>query len=207
MYQQRPSDPILVFFKSQTCTHCNNLAKKWNDIVKAIKTKYPSIRTTIVTALNNKGDLPPNAKPKSITKFGGLWFPLIFLFPGIEWDKAMLDDNYQLGNGVQIMNARYVNGKAFHHYLYNTNDPEAFVKWIEKALEDPLFKQYQENRIETNLTIPTRSRPDITNSENEKIENPERDVQNSEQYIRSGIKRFNENNIDICSMRIIPRYK
>lgn len=205
MTSAKPSEPIVVFFKSQLCGPCRELYKYWNDIVKEIKTTMPNIRTTVVEALNNTGDISNTTKPRSISKIAH-WFPLIFLCPGPEWDKAIMDDNYELKHGIQFMNSRTLNGGAIYHSpQYNTKNPKEFVNWLKVALENPTFKDVQAGTLISDreesicrnpgFTIPTRT---IMPPLDQPKALPEK-------YIKTGTKSTCSSG-DVCSMKIIPRY-
>lgn len=200
------SEPVLVLYKSQTCGHCVELNQAWPGIVNTVKANFPAIRTAIVTAIDNTGRLPVSAKPKKIVKYNN-WFPMVLLFPGNEWDESIKDDSYEM-KGVRVMNSRPAGNSILHSGKFNMKYPQEFVNWLNEAMNEPEFKEVQYGTVEPQSSkvepltfkIPTRTLP----PPQQPPQPFKKDLSNNDKYMRSGF--HDDDNLDVCAMKIIPRY-
>ena len=87
------SGPVVVFYKSNTCTDCASLSNIWNNVVNSLKKINSKIRFFIVSDTDHKSE------PKDLVRYKK-WFPMILLIPGNLWDHAMLDGDVELIQGV-----------------------------------------------------------------------------------------------------------
>lgn len=205
------SEPIVILYKSKTCSHCTNLTNIWDDVTAALKSVYPKIRFYVLTCNDKTGAFNENIAPKSLIKYAK-WFPMIFLVPGKIWDIAMANlgpkNPIEIKEGVQIMNAEWDDSKDDFRYApkYDIRKPGEFARWLRVALENEDFKRVQTG---TEVVIPTTTVPakpiqpllsgivKPTNSNNNYAltENNQNNTRNNSM----------EPGFDICSMRIISR--
>jgi len=195
---------VLVLYKSDTCGHCRQLERIWNDVKQEVTKSFPDIRFATVRAKDNGGKFDERLAPRGVFAYSK-WFPMVFLVPGPVWDNAMahLDQDIEIRHGVQIMNATWKKegkdsrGRYYFDYenKYNVRKPESFVQWIQDALgefaneqvRNPATFQFDTEPVEkiqpliTTLTAPKNT--------------------STSHIITSTPKKPG----DLCSMRIVSR--
>lgn len=191
------SEPILVFYKSMSCTHCRKLTSIWEDVIKEVRKVYPHMRFTEVVARDNTGFIDENVVPKGVTAYN-TWFPMLLLIPGGLWDSAMANlgpkNPVELKDGVQVINAsRKDDGSLKYSYKYDIRQPAEIVRWIKDSYQVEDFKQVQNSN--TPIMVPRKDpiapiKPLLTT-----LPNPSNVQQ----------KHVPAMEDSICSMRIISR--
>lgn len=185
------SEPVVVFYKSNTCRHCASLLSIWDkppskdedSVITAMKKVYPKIRFFIVSSKDNSGKFDENTAPKDLIRYAK-WFPMILLIPGKTWDLAMSKlgpkNDVQLTDGVQVLNGVWDKGELKYVYRYDIRKPSEFAKWLREALDNEDFKRVQ-NIATVQPLFSTVKKQDIKTTETKQD--------------------------DVCSIRIIPRPK
>lgn len=205
-------EPVVVFYKSVSCSHCRNLTNIWPEVTTALKSVYPNLRFFVLTANDNSGKFDENIAPKNMIKFAK-WFPMVILIPGKVWDLAMSNlgpkNNIEIKEGVQIMNAIWDKDEIKYSQKYDLRKPAAFKQWIKDSLDNEEFKRVQENGPSgpSGLVVPT------TPSSSAPIQPPflsnfVRPSNTNNNFVQTGNLSRNPPNDsagDICSMRIISR--
>jgi hypothetical protein len=165
-------EPVVVFYKFDKCPHCQRLSKIWEtpvdrnseSVVSAIKKVYPRMRFFIAQAKDNSGELVDKKNiPAGIRKYGN-WFPKVLLIPGPLWDYAVskisTTNDVEISYGVQVFNAVWSEAqqewtwRRFYDYL----NPESYATWIREAMNNPDFKDAQENKVLTGSNKPVFSK-------------------------------------------------
>jgi len=144
------SEPVIVFYKTSTCPHCNNLNKIWDQVTKEIKKISPNIRFFILNSTQNNGSFDNKLAPTSLIKFNA-WFPMILLVPGNVWDAAMknLGENNEVDikDGVIILNGKFNDNKLSYVHKYDIRKPDQIAQWVKESLNDDSFKTIQNSNI------------------------------------------------------------
>lgn len=197
------SEPVLIFFKSEQCTHCNNLSKMWKDVEPVLKGVYPKLRISTITAKDNTGTFDSSKVPKDLLRYAG-WFPMILLVPGNVWDAAMSNlgpkNPIIIKDGVQIMNGKFAGDKLTYAQKYDIRKPDKFGAWLKEALADKDFIRVQNSTLSNipTVDVPSRSiQPLLT-----PIANPSNASSSYSSHSRSHDLMGSG---DICGMRIISR--
>lgn len=185
------SEPTVVLYKSETCGHCDDIAKIWDSppdtggvgIMDALKRINPKIRFSVVTSKDLSGKFDEKLYPSDLIRYSGD-FPKILLVPGNLWDSAMAKlgpkNDVKLINGVQIMNAKWENNILRKNLKYNIMNPDDYSDWLIECQSDPNFRREQND---LSSFIPTET--------SKKIIVPD----------KSNIV-LNDN---VCSFKLIPR--
>lgn len=145
-------EPIVVFYKSSMCRHCNNLTAIWDKVQVSLKEVYPKLRFFVLLAKDNSGTFDENTAPKDIIRYGK-WYPMILLIPGPTWDAAMANlgpkNPIEIKDGVQIMNATWDKGQLAYTQKYDIRKTEEFAKWLKDSLENEDFKRVQSGNVQS----------------------------------------------------------
>lgn len=205
------TEPVVVFYKSLQCRHCTSVSDIWNtpanknedSIVTALKKVHPNIRTFIVTATDNSGVFNENEFPKDLIRYSR-WFPMILLIPGPIWNEAMSklgpNNNVQLLDGVQVMNAKWNNNTFDHSPQYDIHKSSEFARWLKEALNNENFKKVQNAIRQVQSLKPINTQPLLT-----PVRLPTPTTVPTVDNSRNPLMDFPPG--DICSMKIIPRQR
>jgi hypothetical protein len=205
------SEPVVVLYKSNGCTHCKNLMNIWGDVTAALKSVHPKLRFFVLTSEDNTGKFDENVAPKSLIKYGK-WFPMIFLVPGKVWDAAMSNlgpkNPIEIKEGVQVMNAAWDKDDIKYIQKYNISKPEEFTRWLKDSLENEEFKRVQASgpTPPSGIVVPTTSTPSAPIQP--LLSSIVRPANSHNSYVAAGSTDRSismEPGDDICSMRIISR--
>lgn len=191
------SEPIVVFYKSNECSHCTALTNIWSQVQTEIRKVKPNIRFFTLTAKDMGGAFDEKIAPKDMIRYSR-WFPMILLIPGKLWDMAMnnissKEQTIQLTEGVQIMNGKMEKGQIQYEGKYNIRQPSEFKRWIEDSFKNPDFERVNNGR---SVIVPTMINQNTENS-------------TSLTKVRQNFNIAGDNEAfkNVCTMRIIPRQK
>lgn len=204
------SEPIVVLYKSNMCSHCNELMKIWDtpsskgdSVTNNIRKIYPSMRFFIVTAKDNTGRFDETTAPKELLRYAA-WYPIILLIPGNKWDLAISKigskSNIDLLEGVQILNGMWDNNELKYVQKYDIRNPAEFGRWIKDALNNDEFRRVQSQpSSNNNIITPLPSSPLQVPSTRPILSNLIKKIDNYDPISLDTLEG------DVCSMRIIPR--
>jgi len=207
------SEPVVVLYKSNGCTHCRNLTNIWDDVTSALKSVYPKIRFYVLTSNDNTGKFDENVAPKNLIKYAK-WFPMILLVPGKVWDAAMANlgpkNSIEIKEGVQMVNAVWDKDELKYVQKYDIRKPQEFARWLKDAIENDEFKRVQASGPTpgpVGPVVPTTSTPSAPIQP--LLSGIVRPSNSHNNYVAAG---GTERNLsmepvggDVCSMRIISR--
>ena len=162
------SDPVLLFYGTDTCPHCTNLAQIWGDVAKGphtvkklVNNLYPNVRVQTIIA---KGALNEKEYPAGLKQFVR-WVPMIMLIPGRMWDRAMANLSnvppVSLIEGTQVMNAVWKGQVLERVQEFDSTKADGILAWLKKALDHPDFVRAQNAPVES--TAHVRPLPKIEN--------------------------------------------
>lgn len=162
------SDPVLLFYGTESCPHCVKLAQIWGEVAtgphtvkKLVNKAFPNVRVQNIIIKSNMDESKYPAGLKQFVR----WVPMIMLIPGRLWDQAMSNLNsvppVSLIEGTQVMNAIWKNGSLERVNEFDQTKADSIVAWVKRALADPNFIKVQSGTPEpnTNLTPHLRTLP------------------------------------------------
>lgn len=227
MSSNKTPEPVVVFYKTKHCKHCDELDKIWDNgdgsIFHHMSKVYPKLRQVKVNS--ERGRFNTQIIPSDLIRYGE-WFPTILLIPGKIWDNAMKNlgpnNKHKLIDGVQIYNGTLIQEnndyKPIHyhkfnqrfktnHKIYKGKDPKTYAEWVKNALDNIDFRNAQgwttSSSSANNNNINNINNTNTTNNSN--INNIIEEIELSEVNNSNSNSNSNTNN-NICStFKIITR--
>lgn len=97
------------------------------------------MRFLTVLAADMHGEFDPNVAPLALRKYS-TFFPMVLFIPGPLWDAAMRTPadrmTAPLSEGVKVFNGTIVNGVPEYSNIYDFRNPNKFVEWVDKCVEE-----------------------------------------------------------------------
>jgi hypothetical protein len=122
--------PVLLIWTARTCTHCNKLYQRWDELKARLLGLNPNLRIVInVNAYTNLTVAPPLP---ACLNFFARWVPNIIYIPGHFWNLAVTDPTYVLREGVQIMSGIIESDRVnfVENNEYQVNDVDSIIAWL-----------------------------------------------------------------------------
>ena len=154
--QREKSNPVLVYYSSDTCPHCTKFDALWSDddgdvsdetIIGKAKRLYPGLRFFHARSTNGTGTLNPNKGPRALEVFAK-WFPMLLVVPGDIWNRwactpTLPSSKYDNRlSDISVFNSVIIDNDLAHNPQYKT-DTNDIIRWVDKALNAEVYRDFR----------------------------------------------------------------